>query len=195
MTIVLIVLVVLFILLFTKMTLTVNVDKAMEGEFSKKLNLNFLGININLIKPKADKPLKAESIKKAGNEKQKKEPLTEKLKKLAENIQRGRYTYLLSKRYVRKKIKVETLNFSMTFGLDDAAHTGIATGAAWGSVYNIFGFLDKLFIVKSHNFSITPVFDGEAFKMSLESKIRFSISNLIAIGFAVFINYIKSGRK
>ena len=195
MTIVLIVLVVLFILLFTKMTLTVNVDKAMEGEFSKKINLNFFWVNINLLKPKADKPLKAESIKKAGNEKQKKESLTEKLKKLAENIQRGRYTYLLSKRYVRKKIKVETLNFSMTFGLDDAAHTGIATGAAWGSVYNIFGFLDKLFIVKSHNFSITPVFDGEAFKMSLESKIRFSISNLIAIGFAVFINYIKSGRK
>lgn len=83
----------------------------------------------------------------------------------------------------------------MTFGLDDAAHTGIATGAVWGSVYNIFGFLDRLFTIKSHNFSITPVFDSEAFEMSFESKIRFSISNLIAIGFAVFINYIKSGRK
>lgn len=196
MTIILILLVILSVVLFTRMTLTVNIDKAMESEFSKKLNLNFFGFNVNLLKPKADKPFKDESTKISSKEpKKQKEPFTQKLKKIVENIQRGRYTYLLSKRYVRKKIKLETLNFSLTFGLDDAAHTGIATGAAWGSVYNIFGFVDRLFTVKSHNFSITPVFDREAFEMSFSSKIRFSISNLIAIGFAVLINYIKSGRK
>lgn len=177
-------------LLFTKMSLIIKLSKPADGDFKSEIALSVLGQPIDLSSfIKADKQTEITPQTKL---KKKKTPLSERLHNLRIDIERGRYTYLLSKRYVRKKIKMENLDFNMTFGLDDAAHTGIATGAAWGSVYNIFGFIDRLFIVKSHQFNITPVFDGECFAFDFETRLKFSLSNIIAVAFAVFINYLKA---
>ena len=179
--------------IFMKMALHINITKTMDSKMKSELTIKIFGKKINLLKRnKKDKPSKKG---KADDKEKQTEPLGKRIKTLFENIERGRYTYLLSKRYVRKNITLESLDFSMTFGLDDAAHTGIATGALWGSVYNIYAFLDKLFIVKAHKFNITPVFDGEAFELDFDTNIKFSISNLISIAFAVIINYMKSGKK
>ncbi len=183
--------------LFTKMSLLIKVGKPHDGDFKAELTLSVLGQSIDLSQFIKDDKKTSKQADKSEKKKTKKAkpPLGERLHKLRVNIERGRYTYLLSKRYVRKKIKMLNLDFHMTFGLDDAAHTGIATGAAWGSVYNIFGFLDRLFTVKSHKFNIIPVFDGECFDFAFETKLRFSLSNLVAIAFAVFTNYLKAKRK
>ena len=181
---------ILCVALFTKLTLMVKVVKPSEGNFKSDIHLKVLGTDVDLSSfANEDKP---EKPKGKPDKQMKKKPLRERINNLAVNIQRGRYTYLLSKRYVRKKVKIEKLDFSMTFGLDDAAHTGIATGAAWGGVYNVFGFADRLFTIKSHNFNITPVFDGECFALEFEAMLKFSLSNIIAITFAVFMNYMKS---
>lgn len=184
--------------LFVRMSLLIKLTKPNDGDFTSELTLKVLGQDIDLKQfiESNDKP----SEKKAGHSDEnkpdkKKLSLRERLHKLCVNIQRGRYTYLLSKRYVRKKIRIKRIDFDMTFGLDDAAHTGIATGAAWGSVYNILGFLDRLCTVKDHKFNITPVFDGECLSVDFESEIRFSLSNVMAIALAVFSNYLKAKRK
>ncbi len=181
------------VMLFAKISLIVKLVKPADGKLKTELMVSVFGITIDLArfikkdkKPakKTDKPVKKQITEKPS--------LKEKLHNLRVNIERGRYTYLLSKRYVCKKIKIENIDFNMSFGLDDAAHTGIATGAAWGSLYNIFGFVSSLFRVKSHKFNITPVFDGECFVFNFDTKIKFSLSNILAIAFAVMVNYIKA---
>lgn len=184
------------VVLFAKMSLTVKLVKPINEKFKTEIVLSVLGINVNISRfIKKDKKPAAKTDKPSKKTQKKKLTLKERLHNLRVNIERGRYTYLLSKRYVRGKIKVENIDFNMTFGLDDAAHTGIATGAAWGSLYNIFGFVSSLFKVKSHKFNIIPVFDGECFAFSFDTKVKFSLSNILAIAFAVMINYIKAKTK
>ncbi len=181
------------VMLFAKISLIVKLVKSADGKLKTELNLSVFGMTIGLSRfIKKDKKPTEKTDKPVKNKKPEKPPLKERLHKLRVNIERGRYTYLLSKRYVCKKIKIENIDFNMTFGLDDAAHTGIATGAAWGSLYNVFGFVSSLFRVKSHKFNITPVFDGECFVFNFYTKIKFSLSNILAIAFAVMVNYIKA---
>lgn len=181
------------VVLFAKISLIVKLVKPADGKLKTKLIVSVFGITIDLARfLKKDKKIAIKTDKPIKKKKREKPPLKERLHKLRVNIERGRYTYLLSKRYVCKKIKIENIDFDMTFGLDDAAHTGIATGAAWGSLYNVFGFVSSLFRVKSHKFNITPVFDGECFVFNFDTKIKFSLSNLLAIAFAVMVNYIKA---
>lgn len=182
-------------MLFTKMSLIIKVVKPANGNFKSELMLSVLGQTIDLspfIKQDKKTGEQMQAAQKKPKREEEKPSFGERLHKLRINIERGRYTYLLSKRYVRKKIKIENIDFNMKFGLDDAAHTGIATGAAWGSLYNVFGFVSLLFKVKSHKFNITPVFDGECFALEFGSRIEFSLSNILAIAFAVMINYIKA---
>ena len=130
------------VVLFSKISLIVKLVKPADGKLKTELNLSVFGMTIGLSRfIKKDKKPTEKTDKPVKNKKPEKPPLKERLHKLRVNIERGRYTYLLSKRYVCKKIKIENIDFNMTFGLDDAAHTGIATGAAWGSLYNVFGFV------------------------------------------------------
>lgn len=181
--------------LFTKMTLAVKARKKNGEELETEISLSVFGGRVDLsplMKKSSggkDKKEKNENNKENDGEKK---PISGRLKTVVNGIKRGKYTYLLSKKSIKKKIKLECLDFSLVFGLDDAAHTGIATGAAWGSVYNIFSFVDRLFTIKGHSFKITPVFDGEYLDMDFETKIRFSISNIVSLASVIFINYIKS---
>ncbi len=179
--------------LFAKISLGVKLSKAKGEAFKSEFGVKVFGKSIDLSRLKKEKP----TVSKPGEpqaeaEAEDKPPLNERLHNLRINIERGRYTYLLSKRYVVRKIKVEKLELDLTFGLDDAAHTGIATGAAWGSLYNIYAFIDRLFLVKSHSFNITPVFEGECLDLKFEAEVYFSLSNILAIGIAVFTNYMKA---
>ena len=181
-----------------KITLCVKSVKKTGESFKTEITLKVLGLRIDLLKyiRKKEKPQKVVKEKSKQKEKPKEEkPFKEKLKALFVNIQRGRYTYLLSKKYVCRKIKIDNLDFSLAFGLDDAAHTGISTGVLWANIYNIYGFLDKLFLIKSHKFNVTPVFDDEVFEMDFCVNMHFRILNLVAMAFAIMINYIKSGKK
>lgn len=190
--------VVLAAVLFVKMTLTVSISKAEGEELKKEFVLSVFGCKIDLSELADDsknKPQKKEEKDKPDEEDKPETTFMEKLHKLRVNIERGRYTYLLSKKHIRKKIKIYNFDFDMTFGLDDAAHTGIATGAVWGSIYNVFGFVANFFTVKSHKFMVTPVFDRECFSFVFNSRIRFSISNILALALAVMINYSKSKKK
>lgn len=178
------------VLLLIKITVTVYVTKHQSEKFSSEIRLSFLGITIDL--SKKDKPVRKSASVRA--EKEDTDTVLEKITKLRVNIARGKYTYLLSKRYVRKKIHIDKFDLSVTFGLDDAAQTGIATGVLWGGIYGIFGFVDSLFTVKSHNFNVTPVFDGECLDAKFNTVVKARVVNILAVAFAVLINYIKTGK-
>lgn len=193
------VLVVIFGLLFLKITVEAVVDKENGEKTKTDFKLLLAGIEIDVTKffnnKKTTEVLKQyqANVEKETDESDG-DSFAEKLAKFRVNIARGKYTYLLSKRYVRKKIAVENLDFSIRFGLGDAAQTGIATGAVWGAIYNIFSFIDSLVIVKSHNFNVTPVFECSGIAYKFNAKIQCRIVNIIAVAITVLMNYIKTGR-
>ena len=190
------IIVVFSLILSLKITVDITASKNHNCKFQKDIKIAVANHKIDISKfSKKKKP----EYKKTGTEKkeiefEEKDNFYEKLVKLRTNIARGKYTYLLSKRYVRKKIFVENVDFAITFGLDDAAHTGIATGAVWGSIYNIFAFADSLFTIKSHKFDVNPIFNGEYLDLNFSAKVNTRIINILLILFAVFVNYIKTGK-
>lgn len=193
----LVIVLIILALLFLKITLSIKSVKKTGESFKTEITLKALGLRIDLLKyiRKKDKPQKPVKQSTKQEKSEDKKSFKEKLKTLFVNIRRGRYTYLLSKKYVCRKIKIDNLDFSVAFGLDDAAHTGVSTGVLWANIYNIYGFLDKLFLIKSHKFNVTPVFDDEVFEMDFCATAHFRILNLVAMAFAIMINYVKSGKK
>ena len=71
-------------------------------------------------------------------------------------------------KYLRKKFTIRLFSLKVRMGLGDAADTGIATGAAYGSIYSLLGAADRFFVLKKHEVVITPVFQG----LGLEAEIR-----------------------
>lgn len=201
MTILLIIIGVILLLATSLMLLKLTVCISLDKENNEKLKTDFRikianrEIDLSRFAGKKKTPKDSAGPEKAETEDESEKSLIEKLSKLRTNIARGKYTYLLSKRYVRKKISVQNLDFSLMFGLGDAAQTGIATGAVWGGIYNIFGFVDSLFTVRSHNFNVTPVFEAEGIAYRFNTKIECRVLNLLLVAFAVMINYIKTGKK
>lgn len=83
-------------------------------------------------------------------------------------------------KYLRKKFTIRLFSLKARMGLGDAADTGIATGAAYGSVYSLLGVADRFFVLKKHEVVITPVFQG----VGLETEIRgkFSLRAVHCLG-------------
>ena len=106
-----------------------------------------------------------------------------------------KYTYLLSQDFIQKRLVLEKLNVSIEFGMEDAAKTGIATGAVWGLIYNIFALVTKIFTVNDHNFKVEPDYNNEKFLLSANGILKFKIVNIISIAFFVLIKYIAVSKK
>lgn len=186
----------LAILLLMKVTVNVSVCKKAEEPFHADYDIKVASVPIKLNKKikKADKP---SSTREGSEEKQtetEEDPILVKILRLRENIARGKYTYLLSKRCVKRKIHITTLDLSVTFGLGDAAETGIMTGVLWGGIYGVFGFLDSLFTVHSHNFKVNPVFEDEGLEVDFRLIAQARVINILILAFTVWMNYLKTGK-
>lgn len=152
----------------------------------KKVELQLLG------KDKKEKEQK-ESPKDIDKpiEKEKKSIL-EKLDSICKILEKSRLTYVMSRKSLKKRITFENMYFALTFGLGDAAKTGIATGSAWGVVYNLFALICRISNVKNHKFSITPDFENECYDIVFEGILSLSLANIICICAVVYRNYRKA---
>lgn len=110
-----------------------------EGYFnneSKNFMLRFyvftkkLGFNIKF------KETKKEKEKKEAGKAEGKDSFIDKAKRVKNNINILKNTFSASKGHIKKSITVKYVNFSMDFGLGDAALTGISTGVLWGVIYS-----------------------------------------------------------
>lgn len=183
------------ILLLTKVTADVAVRKKEDAPFKADYNIRVASFPIKLKKriKKADKPITDSddmSVSQEGGE----DPILVKISRLRTNIARGKYTYLLSKRCVKRKIHITSFDLSVTFGLGDAAETGVVTGALWGGIYGVFGFVDSLFTVHSHEFKVVPVFEDECLEVEFYAAAKTRVINIIALALAVWTNYLKTGK-
>ncbi len=103
-----------------------------------------------------------------------KEPEVEKEKKKLSfaDVENGIEKGVETLRYLKKKFTVSLFSFKARFSLGDAADTGIATGAAYGSIYSILGAIDRYFILKKQEVIITPVFSGIGFETELRGEFQ-----------------------
>lgn len=105
------------------------------------------------------------------------------------------YTMLMSREGIRKRLVLEKLDLDLKFGLGDAAETGIATGVAWGLLYNIYAQLDRFVTVENHGFQLTPVFNSRGFQVLFSGVLRFRLIDTIVISLMVLYHFLMVNQK
>ena len=67
--------------------------------------------------------------------------------------------------YVRRHSSVKSVDFQIKFGFDNAATTGISTGAIWGMGSFILKVVDSLIGIKKINMQVYPDFNNKLFEI------------------------------
>lgn len=129
-------------------------------------------------------------------EKQKKKEYAEKSKEIKkdnnkaekEKLDFGKTKTLLAEglkllSYFSKRLTVERLKLHFHIGFDDAAATGIATGAAWAFLYDFVSLCDNKLKLKSHSVNVCPDFTKEVFEtdIRLVLNIRIIFALILAV--------------
>ena len=135
---------------------------------------------------------KKEKEKKEAGKAEGKDSFIDKAKRVKNNINILKNTFSASKGHIKKSITVKYVNFSMDFGLGDAALTGISTGVLWGVIYSAFALVCKLFTVKEHKFSIDPIFNKNIMKINLGGVVYTRLVDILAAAIIIFRNYSKA---
>lgn len=185
----------LAVCLFVKIRLIVNFVKPRDGKSKAEVRLElFSGRVIKKLDNVVDKAAHAEH-KKGEDQKYDKLSFSQKVKKYYPVFRRIRYTWLKSKAKVRKNIFAEKLELNVTFGLEDADQTGIATGSMWAAAYNVIAFAANFVRITEPQIHINPVYDEELCEADGECIVTFRIVNIISILISVGINYYFINRK
>lgn len=128
----------------------------------KNLYFKIFGIPVKI-------PLKP--FKKGEHDKQKKESSLS-FQNFKENVSDFKELYKTSKdelkemlSYARKHLSVERVDFEIRFGFDNAAATGISTGAIWGMGSFLLKVVDALLGVKKINMQVNPDFNNKIFEI------------------------------
>ena len=141
------------------------------------------------LKPKAKKD-KAEKTKQSDTPEEKDKSFFEGLNNISRIIKIINKTYSKSREYVYKRMKAD-VTVNITFGLYDAALTGIATGAIWTLLYEILGLISTSALIQKHSFNVDPVFDKALFEADGLCVFKFIPVNVIGILIHILKNYNK----
>ncbi len=71
--------------------------------------------------------------------------------------------------YVRSHLSCKEMDFRIAFGLDDAAKTGITTGAVWTSGTLLLKTIDSLIGIRKINMDVFPDFQHKRFEISFKT--------------------------
>ncbi len=193
-----VIIILIAISLFVKVKARLFMMGANGKKFNATLTINFLWKKIDIPIVGGDKKDKKENSDDSTVEKtdktEEKKNIIEKLDGICKLLEKSHYVYVMSRKALKKRITFENIYFALTFGLEDAAMTGIATGSAWGVVYNLFALLCRISNVKNHKFNITPDFEKECYDLVFEGILTLSLANIICICAVIYRNYRKACR-
>ncbi|MBQ3226136.1 MAG: DUF2953 domain-containing protein [Clostridia bacterium] len=175
----------LLLLLFLFLPLSVGVEYwYQDAKQTCFLRLRIFGIPLKIRIPVSEKTKKKEKTPK--EEKPKKKLTFSRLKGIFYGI---RDAYKETKADIRKlfsdlrkELTVESLMFHLHFGLDNAAKTGIATGAAWASSSCALAAIHQMLSVKHADLNVVPDFNTECMRIYVKSIFRFRPVHIISIG-------------
>lgn len=188
----------LAVCLFIKLSLVLRLSKPRDGKCSFDAQISSFGGHI-VKKFNTDKSSEGHKSKDDKNKSEDKNEadfnLTDKVKKYYNTFLKIRYTWLRSKKKVRKNIFCSKLFLNIKFGLEDAAKTGMATGAIWTALYNVIAFLSNFMRLTEPEIHVNPIFDEEYIEADSECIIDFRLVNIISILITVGINYYLVNKK
>lgn len=83
-------------------------------------------------------------------------------------------------KYVKKTVEFKSVDFSLDYGLGNAALTGLSGGIVWGLISNVSGFIGKFIDIKSFtNVAVKPHYTEKVLDYRLKIIIYVSIINLL----------------
>ncbi len=94
-------------------------------------------------------------------------------------------------RYFKRKIKCSEFKTDITFGLSDAAETGIATGMFWALIGTVYPVIDSIIDIKDPNISVNPKFNTDMFSIEYKGIYKLKIIHIIYVGICGFKIYKK----
>lgn len=193
-------LLILAFLLFSTIRVQLTAEKSSESALDVKLVCTVRGRAFDIPVPgekegKAGKKEERKDEKKAKKRQADKPGILERLQNGYHLLRELQYTVLKSREAIRKRLVVEMLELDVAFGLSDAAQTGIATGIAWGVLYNIYAQADRFVTVQSHNFCITPSFNSQGYRAAFSVTLKVRLADLIGISIIVACNYLTVHQK
>ncbi len=182
-----VVVVIFFSLLITKLKLKIAIEKKSGEKPTALITVETLGglIKKNLSDIKKPKPGK-KNIKSSGSNDS---GLRKKINTYYKNFKKIKFIFLNSKHKARKKILIEKFRLNIDFGLDDAAHTGIATGSLWAGIYNVIAFLSHISLISEPEICVNADYENEKLAFDGECIIILRLANIISILYVIGINY------
>lgn len=178
----------LIILLLLLLPAGIRISPGKEKNADIELNF-FCGLIKIPLKPKAKKD-KQERQEQIETPDQKDKSFFDGISNILRIIKIIRKTYSQSREYVARHIKAD-ITINISFGLYDAALTGMATGAVWALLYEILGLVSTVAQIQKHSFNVDPVFDKALFKADGMCIFKFIPVNVIGILIHILKNYNK----
>ncbi len=125
------------------------------------------------------------TVYKSGEEKPEKEkeevpPKKEGEQFSMENVEGIFHTFMETFKKLKKRLIIRRFTLKVMLGMTDAANTGIMTGAAWATLYNMIGLLGRHFTLKEYEVEARPSFNKERFDVFFEGV--FSIRVIFIFG-------------
>ncbi|MDP4133532.1 MAG: DUF2953 domain-containing protein [Bacillota bacterium] len=97
---------------------------------------------------------------------------------------------------MKKHITFEKLIINVSYSSGDVAVTGIATGLAYASIYNLIGILGNIFELNSPEIEIKPIFqDKPEFSLYIDGIIKTKLVHIIFIALRFTKVYNKENKK
>lgn len=121
------------------------------------------------------------------------EDLLDSLHDMRELLQKVISLHKIVKKFL-SKITIQKLDWHTTFGIGNAAYTGMLTGAFWAIKGSIIGVVSHYMKLKSYpNLSITPQFQFALSQTSISCIFYFRIGHAMLAGIKL-IKYWKGGK-
>lgn len=93
--------------------------------------------------------------------------------------------------YAGNRAEVTDVFVRCSFGTGDAAHTGIAYGAIWTLVGNVYAFLCRFIRIEFPEVELVPVYNEKTFEIEAEGIIKMRTVHIILAGLKVLRLYTK----
>ncbi len=188
----------LIFVLFTGITIRILVEKKSGKKLRTSLEIQALG---GLFKKKlqADKkpPVPEAKEKKTGPSPEAQEDggFFDKVKSAYGKFLMFKEIYRDNRGRIRRSVHATRLQLSLEFGLGDAAHTGIATGAVWAGIYNVVAFAAGHIRITEPRIAVVPLYNQKTCSLKGECIIKARVVNLIITAAGILISYYFKKRK
>lgn len=172
----------------------------------QKFNIKIYGIELWRQKnKKKDKDKKKDKTKDKKNDdkkdnKQKKSSFSgfmNEINRVKEVYEAGKNGLIKVLKYLGKKTKIKNFTIHLEAGFENAAHTGIAGGAAYATVYGAAGLVYNNTSIKKENLDIevVPQFNRECVNLYTKTALGISIAQIIVVLVILLRTYMQIKKK